>query len=276
MKEELLKQEKLDIIILAGQSNAEGNGKGDTKHPYKRNKNILHMYDINSYGYKEDERSKVIHLDIKYPVEFEIDVAEEKTPNGEGGNLGLFFSKMYAKNNLENGRKILLIRAAVGGTGFARGHWGESDVLPKRLNDMVDYALSLNKENRIVAFLWHQGEHDAFENTDLDENTRKNFYYQKLSKFFTNFKNRYNSFSYPIICGGIVDSWKKDYSSECRAIEDASKKVMKNIQGSFVSSKGLKSNNDEIGNGDPLHFSRDALYIFGKRYYSAYKKLTNK
>lgn len=41
--------------------------------------------------------------------------------------------------------------------------WGLQDDLYVRMMEMVDFARSLNAENRVVGFLWHQGETDAIE-----------------------------------------------------------------------------------------------------------------
>jgi hypothetical protein len=46
--------------------------------------------------------------------------------------------------------------------------------------------------------------------------------------------------------------------------------------GDIVSSEGLSQNASALGTTDILHFSRDGLNKFGRRYFEAYEKLTDK
>ena len=46
---------------------------------------------------------------------------------------------------------------------------------------MINAGLSLNKNNRIVALLWHQGEHDTYENAQFSYDERDN----PLNRFTT-------------------------------------------------------------------------------------------
>ena len=48
-----------DVIILAGQSNAEGNGVGATLIPYESDDRILMMHDNQWYGYVKDDEAKI-------------------------------------------------------------------------------------------------------------------------------------------------------------------------------------------------------------------------
>ena len=60
----------------------------------------------------------------------------------------------------------------------------------------------------------------------------------------------------------------------CDAVLSAIKEVSDEIGcAALVSSAGLTSNGEKNGNGDILHFSREALMEFGKRYFEEYKSL---
>ena len=51
---------------------------------------------------------------------------------------------------MEPGRKILILRTAVGGTGFRDHRWGMTDDLYLQMMEMIRTALSLNPKNRNV------------------------------------------------------------------------------------------------------------------------------
>jgi len=91
------KNDLFDIIILAGQSNAEGSGRGPVQEEYIPNGDVLAMHS-----------------------DFTITVAQERVFDGVKFNdFSLSFSQEYIKSGrLQDGRKILIVRAAVGGTGF--------------------------------------------------------------------------------------------------------------------------------------------------------------
>lgn len=264
-----------DIIVLAGQSNAEGNGFGNLKGRYFSKDKIFILEDKNKGKIKFDD-NEILQIQPFIP---EISAFKEyiNPENAKIGNFSLSFASEYIKSGLlQNGRKVLIVYAAVGGTGFARFHWGNNAPLQKRMFNMVDYALSLNKENKIVAFLWHQGEHDAFENADLTEKTRTNFYYEKFGYLVDSFCEKYGK-NIPILAGGFSEEWQDTgYRKQCKSIMTATKKVLKAHNGLFINANKLKSNNQEIGNGDNIHFSRQSLYILGKRYFKGFMKLANK
>lgn len=125
------------------------------------------------------------------------------------------------------------MRAAVGGTGFVKGMWGLKDQLYLKMLEMTDYALSLNQANRVVGFLWHQGECDAFEKNEPD------VFKQQLASMIRDVRVRYGT-ELPFIAGDLL------------------------------------SNNQKTGNGDDIHFCREALYVLGRRYFSAYKDVCKK
>ena len=125
-------KEKFDVIIQAGQSNSEGYGFGPTDEPYQPSDRVWYL-----------------------EPNMTVSVATEKvTGNGIQSNFGLSFAREYMKSGrLAEGRNILIIRAAVGGTGFLDNRWKLTDDLYIKMMEMIDTALSLNPENRLVALL---------------------------------------------------------------------------------------------------------------------------
>lgn len=271
---EEIKNYVYDIIVLAGQSNAEGNGFGSDDYNFLDSDKIDFLKGEFSYSVKNDEFGNK-YLDLKLSEDYYIEQAKYRIDdNGnEVGNFILPFANEYRKKHLQNGRKVLIVQTAIGGTGFSKNHWGKGDVLFDRMLKMVRYALSLNGKNRLVAFLWHQGEHDTVENAQLNFEQRKEFYYQKLNETLTTFRKEFGNV--PFVCAGFTRLWFEKHIEQCKAVYEAIEKVVReNKKTAFVSNThDLKSNAEQVGNDDQAHFSKEALSILGLRYYKNWSKL---
>lgn len=270
-----IKNTGFDIIVLAGQSNAEGNGKSLDKHPLIID-NAYELDDVNEFGIKLKEDGSYGGLELKMPVETIVkQLQERKSGDAYYSDLSLYFAKKYIESGcLKNGRKLLVVKAAFGGTGFAFHQQGVGNILYERLIQMTKSALSLNEQSKIVAFLWHQGEHDAFENAQFSDQERYDFYYNNLKEQFSSFRNEFKQFNFPYITGGFCDEWKKDYLNQCIAVENATKDVCKDLgNSSFVDLSNLNSNHQDIGTDDPIHFSKKSLKIIGEKYFEKFKLL---
>lgn len=274
MEIEELRTERLDIVILAGQSNAYGYGLGSVANEYKASPDILMMKDIYPVDYRKNEKNEEF-FDYKLPTEYFVEIAHEsENSSGKIGNLSLVFADMYRKKFLCPGRKILIIESAVGGTGFAKKQWGVNEPLCLRLDDMIKSSLSLNSCNKLVALLWHQGEHDAYENGQMKFIEKSNFYYNRLKGVVDYLRNKYDTYDLPVISGGFTDEWRNRNIVGCDAIYDAYHRLSEDVEDfTFIETQGLLSNNQMISNGDDIHFSRDALYKLGEKYFEAYNEL---
>ena len=256
--------DKYDIIILGGQSNAEGCGIGPVNKEYEPNSDILYL---------TAEKTVVVDsegMHITYKEQpFLVSKAEERLSE-EGASLGDFslsFAKEYIEGGyLKEGRKLLIVRAAIGGTGFYKKQWGLGNFVYQKMLEMTDYALSLNSENKVVAFLWHQGEHDAFEG-----NPPQN-YKQQLNSLLADVRMRYGEM--PFIAGDFVNEWKSKNLSSCEPIVKVIREVVaQNVKCRFAETADLLSNNQKTGNGDDIHFCRQSLYDLGKRYFDLFKNI---
>ena len=255
---------KFDIIIQGGQSNAQGYGIGDVLEEYQPNPNILYLQEDRQIEHT-DKGLLIAHKQSLLSVQ----IANEKKENDKKiGDFSLTFAEEYVKNGLlKADRKLLIIRAAVGGTGFARGHWGRFDYLYLRMLRMVEYALSLNPENRVVAFLWHQGEHEV-----IFKNDPENYYRQLVSMIEE--VRQICKWDIPFLVGDFVSDWKTANWAGCEPIVETIRRVVKNVGNAiFVETEDLPSNDQKTKNGDTIHFCREALHILGKRYFSLYEKL---
>ncbi len=266
--------EKFDIIVLAGQSNAEGWGRGDVTEEYLPNSRILRLDDDLQAHFDKNEQG-VDELFLNYPSEKNIAVADEPIIDGSKiGKMALRFAKNYLDGGyLLEDRKILVLYGAVGGTGFRDNQWGlgEERILYKRLKDLTQTALSLNSENRLVAFLWHQGECDSLGALPPDE--KYQLHKKNLGAMIADYMETFGCKGIPLVAGGFVDEWYLKNVESCNPVLKAIKEVVLENNGEFVETSGLKSNNEQTGNGDDIHFCREASHLLGDKYFDAFKKL---
>ena len=264
-------KEPCDIILLAGQSNAVGCGRGDVTEAIEDNPDVLLFYDTQVEGYEKDENGKDV-LTVKEPFVYDIKIMSEK--NAEG-NIAFSFANEYVKEGrLQAGRKLLIVRAAVGGTGFFKREWTKDGILFKRMLEMLEKTLAMNPENRLVALCWHQGESDAFERQDLIDTERKERYERYFSELIVAVRELCGNAKLPVMAAGFTDEWSVHYKEQCNAVISATKSVFEKLgNGRFHSAVGLLSNNQKIGNGDDIHFCKESLHILGQKYYNSFKEI---
>lgn len=254
--------QKYDIILQAGQSNADGYGHGSAAHPYAPNPSVLYLTQGNPQAAEYEPKG-----------ELEIAVAAERPDPDHPGDMLGDFSLGFAQKYVEAGllapdRKLLIIRAAVGATGFLKGYWRIGDPLYQRMLRMTDYALHLNPENRLVGFLWHQGEHEA---AFLNDPQR---YHDQFLAVVEAVRARYGE-KLPFVCGGFCNQWVQENQPACDQIMDVIRAVARETGGAYVETADLRSNDQKTGDGDTIHFCREDLQELGKRYFAAYQKLRN-
>lgn len=236
----------MDIIIVAGQSNANGAGLGAVEEPYVPKENV---WSLNNDFTISKECEHIERNDVR-------------------GGFRLQFVDEYLKAGLLSAdRQLLMVNGAVGGTGFAKHQWGEGEVLSERLFEMTKTALDLNKENKIKAFLWHQGEQE------INFNTPSDVYEEKISRLYNNFIYKFGD-DYPIIAGDFVPIWKREKGYDAERITERLRKVIMTLKhGYFVESEGLKSNFEDVkDSNEKIHFSRKDSQELGKRYFEKYKQ----
>ncbi|MBO7304103.1 MAG: hypothetical protein J6V09_02650 [Clostridia bacterium] len=260
-----------DIIILAGQSNAQGCGRGETTEEYIPDPDIMHLFENCTYEVRVKDGIEKMCVVCDDPNLY-IDIAKERCDEaGKISSFGLSFAREYKKAGLlPKGRKLLIVEAGVGGTGFKKKQWGVGDELYERMLRMIDYALSLNSESTLKALLWHQGEHDAFEGNPPE------IFESQLCALVRAVRARYNLKDLPFISADFVNEWKNKNIDICAPIVAKIKSVTEGEGGVFIETADLLSNNQNHGDGDDIHFCRESLNILGRRYFEAYKNLLNK
>jgi hypothetical protein len=240
-------KEAFDIVIQAGQSNAEGCGKGAADEPFTPSGDIL-------------------YLDSGFMI---FPACERIWANDIVGDFSLAFCSRYiADGRLGAGRKLLVVRAAVGGTGFLDGRWNPGDDLFLQMMEMTKTAVELNRQNRIVAFLWHQGENDATLGAGREAHLGR------LTTLVGMVRDAFGCSRAPFVAADFVGHWKNDNIGICAPVVDAMRDVCARLENArFVETGGLQSNDQRIGDGDTIHFCRDALNKLGERYSSAFADL---
>lgn len=259
--------DKYDVFIIAGQSNAEGSGYGPVTEEFCPDPRILFL-NVSNTATVVNNRVEVEYHDAP----FSIDIADERDWELGGevvrrGDLSLTFAQEYIRAGLlAPDRKILIVRAAIGGTSFQSHHWGMEDLLYLKMVEMVDYALSLNPENQLKGLLWHQGENDACEGNTEEQ------YYSQLTMLINSVKERYQCPKLPFICADFVYEWRIKLTC-CSPIEQAQRRVAEAMRGEYLETDDLASNNAHAHNGDDVHYSRESLHILGRRYFAAYDQI---
>ncbi len=257
-----------DIVVLAGQSNAVGFGFGSVNSPFLPNRLIWQLT-----GNTEPQDG--------YNHDYVISQARESVWGNETvSNFALSFADLYVKSGyLEERRKLLILQTAVGGTSFLEGLWDRNGVLYLRMLDMIQTALALNPQNRLVAFLWHQGKTDAALGASYET------HYQNLSFLLDAVRQTFHVPRLPFCAADFVYHWKEVSGVDTEPVLSAIRDVCREAGNArFIETANLLSNlqqNNRIGdwegNGeDTIHFSRSALYELGRRYFIAYLDIINK
>lgn len=263
---------KFDIIVMAGQSNAAGCGWGPVTEEYIPDERIWQY--TNNIGIRVTGTGSDLKAEPILPTQERWGVAEEKTvETHKVGNLALQFAASYADKCLQPDRKVLLVQANCGGTGYARQQWGVGNFMHTNMLEMVKKALAGDPGNRVVALLWHQGEHDAFENADWDAQKRYEVHKANLQATLADFYRQVGDKDIPFIAGDFCYEWRQKNQDACDAVAKAIRECAQAFGGGFVETVGLLSNNQKNGNGDDIHFCRESLHILGQRYFEKYMSI---
>lgn len=157
-----------DVVVLAGQSNMVGraaleSGVDDNltalqdrvyQFPFDQN--------VNSSGVVQ---TSIVSKVVTLPLDFISNV-----PGGSSGEQANTTSiwKTFCESIISYipaKRRILLVPAAKGGIGFEQNNWtARTGAFYTAMVNATNAALSVHPTNKIIAFLWHQGESDAATN----------------------------------------------------------------------------------------------------------------
>jgi len=235
-------KEKFLLVLLAGQSNMAGRGKVTEadKLPHPR---VLML---------DREGNWVPATD---PVHY------DKRSAGVGP--GRTFADLLAAT--DPGITVGLIPAACGGSPLKA--WRPGVFFKGTQSHPYDDAIARTKKamesGTLTVILFHQGESDCKTQKQQEQ------YYDNLMRLFAAFRTELNAKEVPIIVGQL-GSWEP-WGEKRKVVDAAQRRVVQDSPpAAFVTSEGLTCNPDN------LHFDRASQIEFGKRYFGAYCKLTQK
>lgn len=279
-------ENEVNVIVLAGQSNAEGNSNAqnlekfclDTGNSYEEYVNGYndvkisyhnHYYYGTSYIYSNrDNPFEANFVDVK--------VGQGKASGWAGPELGM---AQYIHNNIESDKPVYIIKFASGGTSFAgspswkspsSGTNGELYTkLTKYVNNGLEHLVEKGLSPKVRAFVWMQGESDggSAANASAYQNNMKNM--------VKDFRNQYSSYAenndgnnIGIVDGYIADSgaWPQYYT-----INKAKENLAKSMPNYYIvdttrNGLALKLNSAEHGGGDAYHYTIDSIIKLGNAF----------
>lgn len=230
-----------DVFLLAGQSNMAGQSEEvitSPDQPY--NPHIMQVGRNGSY----DER---------------VIAAVQELDHAGGANgigLGMKFAQLYSAANPS--KKILLVPAAEGSTGFVTGDWNKGQTNYEDAKDRSNNALTHGTgTHTFKGILWHQGEADS-SRTEVQ-------YAGDLDQFISDIRTDITgaSATTPVVIGELTPNFPGG-SGVKAAIADTDNRV---------SDVYVVQNDGITDRGDNIHLDADSLNTYGQRYYDGYLSL---
>ncbi len=224
---------RLDLILLIGQSNMAGRGKVDAESE-PHDARIWMMNAQNEWVQGRD------------PLHFD-------KPGIAGVGPGLAFAQKWLELNPKT--NLGLIPCAVGGSGIDDWQVGakhaQTGIYP--YDAMLKRVKEAQKQGKIKAILWHQGESDS-------SPAKNKVYEAKLTEFFTRLRRDIHAPKTPIIIGTLGDFFvdKNPNASQINEIITTYPTTHRHVYA--VSSAGL------VHKGDTTHFDTQSARDLGKRY----------
>lgn len=181
---------------------------------------------------------------------------------------GLAFGRAYIKN-LPTNRKLLLVPAAYGGTGFITNDWNPGDRLYIEAVRRTNEALATDPQgNCMAAILWSQGETDAVGSFGTAA------YTAALDRMISSLRRDIAATSgvatAPFLLGQFSPDWIAPRPTAAQqAILDAINATPGRVAyTALVSTEGLLSNNTQ-GLAAPVHLDAASQRIYGVRFFTA-------
>jgi hypothetical protein len=278
-----------DIVLVAGQSNAVGIGKGPVVELAADEQALVARIDqLGRYG---DEDGQIVAA-VEPLAHWSNDPVNTPGAIERRGFAYPFALRLAAETPAQ--RRILIVPTALGGTSILQ--WNDLadefagdttlliDDMRARAAAALDAELEPDAENRLVAILWHQGESDI--NASLNPGsaigavmTSSERYRAELEALLAGFRTTFadQGACLPIVMGEVVPTWVPSFAGGA-ARRDQFTQVIHDVSlatpcTAVAESDGLTSNAEDLGNGDTIHFSAAAQKLFGARYFDAFAAL---
>ena len=234
---------KVHLFLLVGQSNMAGRGQvtDEDRKPIPR---IVMLT-------KSGEWKPAVA-----PLHF------DKSSAGVG--IGREFAKQIAE--ADPTITIGLIPCAAGGSPISTwepgGYHGQTTSHP--YDDTIRRAKLAMKSGVLKGILWHQGESDS--KPELAA-----VYETKLHELIARLRKDLNAEAVPFIAGQMGQFKERPWGEDKKRVDQAHRDIAKKVKhAAFVNSDGLSHK------GDQVHFDSQSYREFGRRYATAFQKLTAK
>lgn len=240
---------EVDAFLIAGQSNAGGNG-----DPFD-----LQMDCSPIEGCKQWDTATQTVIDIANPLKHHTIPAKVRV------GFGYHFAKNYW---LRTRRHVLLIPRAHGGTRLCI-EWYPYAPFGKSLQSAIEQAnVALEATGATLkGILWHQGESDTRFSPTQD------LYLQQMLTLLREMRTQITGAEdIPFICGEMVREWVAVTPAAVPIQRAISEFPRMSYNTACVSSEGLRGN---PWPNDKIHFSAPAQRELANRYLEAYFSLVN-
>lgn len=277
---------EVNVIVLAGQSNAEGNSDAknlekyciDTGNSYEE---YVHGYNTVKITYHNHYYFSTSYLYSNRDNPFEPNFVDVKAGQGKtsgwvGPELGM---AQYINNSIKASQPVYIIKFASGGTGFSTtpswyspssGTTGELyQKLTKYVDNGLEHLVNQGLNPKIRSFVWMQGEADS------KTAAAANKYKDGLKNMITDFRSKYASYALDedgdnigVVDGYISDSGQwKEYKITNAAKEELASEL-KNYYTVDTTTTGLdlKLSSAEHGGGDNYHYTIDSMIKLGQTF----------
>jgi hypothetical protein len=286
--DDALSENEVNVIIIAGQSNAEGNSNVKNLEQYCKDNN----YDFSKfvYGYEDVKISFHHHFyyaDLDAYTTNKIDpfktnfvdvkAGQGCNPGYSGPELGL---AQVIHENINSDKPVYIIRYASGGTPFTGSpSWkspssGETGLLYQNLTKYVNDGLENLAEQglapKIRAFVWMQGEADG------GDQAAANAYKNNMKNMVKDIRNTYSSYATDgngdnivVVDGHISDSGVWPYYKTINQAKTELSNEMVNYYSIDTNSTGLDlklNNDDKYGGGDAAHYTMASMLKLGRAF----------
>ena len=234
----------MQLYLLAGQSNMAGRGKVEAQDSVAN--------------------PRVLKLDASMSWVPAVDPLPWDKPTLVGVGPGRSFGLALAARDANV--TIGLVPAAVGGSPISSWEPGALDSATRThpYDDALARLRIAQKDGRLRAILWHQGESDATPASSVR-------YADKLRALIARFRADAGDPTLPFVIGQLGKFTGKPWSAEMQRVDSVHRAIAASVPNvAYVSSEGLSDK------GDKLHFEAVSQRTFGERYAEAYLALAKR
>lgn len=238
-----------DVVLLAGQSNMQGNSGGTVDAtldpPHTR---------VFSYGATGTYAGQIVQAS---------DPLAHRDPNVPVVGPGMQFARQYVAT-VPSSRKVLLVPAAYGGTAFGSGtpRWDARSSWPNNSANLYELAITqtlaaltaAGPSARLRAILWVQGESDALAGMTATD------YRTHLEYLIDGLRARLSAPNVPFVIGAMVPEFISANGSAAAAIDGVHQATptRKDYTAYAAGPSGMQR-------GDNLHYSPAGARELGAR-----------